>query len=340
MGTRGAHGVPMDGSLMGTGRAVAATSTFPRAAMPSDINVAGDLRSATVVSAKGGGSPESMCWSAVIAGALGASALSMILLVLGSGLGFAVASPWSGEGPSAGAFGVAAIFWMWLMAVLASAFGGYMAGRLRHRWLDLRVEERYFRDTVHGFLTWAISTLIAAVALGSAASMVAHGSASIVGAAASAAEGPEVKGMALDRAQALSEDYFNDALFRSQGAAEKRMLDTEARAEVQRILAYSALTAETLSDADFRYVVHVVATQTGLSEAEAEVRVTQTVNQMRQDAKSLKDAAREAADEARQAGAKLSLWLFVSLLSGAFVAAWAATLGGRHRNTWPAGLPA
>jgi len=306
--------------------------------MPSDINVAGDLRSTTVVSAKGPSSSESMCWSAVIAGALGAAALSMILLVLGSGLGFAVASPWSGDGPSAGAFGVAAIFWMWLMAILASAFGGYLAGRLRHRWLELRTEERYFRDTVHGFLTWAIATLIAAVALGSAASLVARGSASLVGAAASAAEGPQVKGMALERAQALSEDYFNDALFRTEGtSSEKRMIDSDARAEVQRILAYSALTSETLSDADHRYVVHVVATQTGLSESEAEVRVAQTVNQMRQDAESLKETAREAADEAREAGAKLSLWIFVSLLSGAFAAAWAATFGGRHRNTWPVG---
>lgn len=279
--------------------------------------------------------PESMCWSAVIAGALAAAALSLILLILGSGLGFAVASPWSGEGPSAEAFGVAAVIWMILMAVASSALGGYLAGRLRHRWLEIKVEERYFRDTVHGFLTWAIATLIAAATLGSAASLVARGSASIAGAAASAADGSEVKGMALDRAQALSEDYFNDTLFRSQGAPEKRSLDSDARAEVQRILAYSALTSETMSDTDHRYVVHVVATQTGISEAEAEVRVTQTVNQMRLSAESLKQTARETADEARKAGAKLSLWIFVSLLSGAFAAAWAATLGGRHRNSWP-----
>jgi hypothetical protein len=284
--------------------------------------------------------PESMCWSAVIAGALAAAALSLILLLLGSGLGFAVASPWSGEGPSADAFGVMAVIWMILMAVAASALGGYLAGRLRHRWLDIRVEERYFRDTVHGFLTWAIATLIAAATLGSAASLIAKGSASVANAAASAADGPAVKGMALDRAQALSEDYFNDALFRIDGNAHKPEVNGEARAEVQRILAYSALTSETMSDADLRYVVRIVAEETGLSESEAQVRVTQTVNQMRQGAESLKEAAREAADEARETGAKLSLWIFVSLLSGAFAAAWAATLGGRHRNYyWPANAP-
>lgn len=285
-------------------------------------------------------SAEPMCWSAVIAGALAAAALSLILLILGSGLGFAVASPWSGEGPSADAFGVAAVFWMILMAVAASAFGGYLAGRLRHRWLEIKVEERYFRDTVHGFLTWAIATLIAAATLGSAASLVARGSASIASAAASAADAPEVKGMALDRAQALSDDYFNDALFRAEGATEKRSIDPDARAEVQRILAYSALTSETMSDTDHRYVVHVVAAQTGMPESEAEVRVAQTVSHMQRSAESLKEAAKEAADEAREAGAKLSLWIFVSLLSGAFAAAWFATLGGRHRNAWPVGSPA
>jgi hypothetical protein len=226
------------------------------------------------------------------------------------------------------------------MAVASSALGGYLAGRLRHRWIELKVEERYFRDTVHGFLTWAIATLIAAAALGSAASLVARGSAAVAGAAASAADGPEVKGMALERAQALGEDYFNDVLFRPEGGGERRAPDPEARAEVQRILAYSALTADTLSDADHRYVVRVVASQTGLSETQAELRVTQTVNQMRQGAQSLEAAAREAADEAREAGAHISLWIFVSLLAGAFTAAWAATLGGRHRNAWPVESPA
>lgn len=308
--------------------------------MLPDTNPVGDPRLGSAVVPAKTSAAEAMCWSAVIAGALAAAALSLILLILGSGLGFAVASPWADEGPSADAFGVAAVFWMVLMAVAASAFGGYLAGRLRHRWLEIKVEERFFRDTVHGFLTWAIATLIAAAALGSVASLIAHGSVSLASVAASAADAPAVKGMTLDRAEALSEDYFNDALFRTEGASEKRSLDSETRAEVQRILAYSALTSETLSDADHRYVVHVVAVQTGLSEAEAEVRVTQTVNQMRQAAESLKETAREAADEARDAGAKLSLWIFVSLLSGAFAAAWAATLGGRHRNAWPVGSTA
>ena len=43
-------------------------------------------------------------------------------------------------------------------------------------------------------------------------------------------------------------------------------------------------------------------------------------------------AARDAADKARKASAYSALWLFVSLLTGAFVASLAATYGGRRRD--------
>ncbi len=43
-------------------------------------------------------------------------------------------------------------------------------------------------------------------------------------------------------------------------------------------------------------------------------------------------AARDAADTARRAVAKASLWLFVALLTGAFCASLAATAGGRQRD--------
>jgi hypothetical protein len=43
-------------------------------------------------------------------------------------------------------------------------------------------------------------------------------------------------------------------------------------------------------------------------------------------------AAREAADAAREASAYAALWLFISLLAGAFIASWMATFGGRQRD--------
>ena len=43
-------------------------------------------------------------------------------------------------------------------------------------------------------------------------------------------------------------------------------------------------------------------------------------------------AAKEAADKGRKASAYAALWLFISLLIGAFVASFAATIGGRQRD--------
>lgn len=274
---------------------------------------------------------ESLCWHAVIAGALAAAALSLILLVLGSGLGFASMSPWARDGASATTLGIWAVIWTILMAAIASAAGGYLAGRLRHRWVDLKPEERYFRDTAHGFLTWALATLLTAALLTSAATGIAKGTTQV---ASSALESAGAAGVALVDQEAATDDYFNDALFRSDRASVSDA-DQAARDEVRRIVAFDALSKEPMADSDRRYVVATVAKQTGLGETEADVRVTQTMNRAELTARQLETAAREAADTARKSAAKVSLWVFVALLVGAFCATYASTVGGRHRNAWP-----
>src|SRR4051794_21596694 len=107
-------------------------------------------------------------WGAVIAGAVGAAALSLVLFLLGTGLGLAVASPWAGDGISGKAASISSIAWVTLVQLLASALGGYLAGRLRSRWISVHTDEVYFRDTAHGFLAWAVATLLMATLMSSA----------------------------------------------------------------------------------------------------------------------------------------------------------------------------
>ncbi len=104
-------------------------------------------------------------WPAIFAGATGAAALSLILLVLGMGLGLAAASPWVSSARDTGPFGAAAVVWICFTQVIASGMGGYLAGRLRTRWTDAPRDEVYFRDTVHGFLAWAVAALATAALL-------------------------------------------------------------------------------------------------------------------------------------------------------------------------------
>ena len=286
-------------------------------------------------------------WGAIFAGAAAAAALSLILLLLGTGLGLSSVSPWATEGIDAGTFGVSSILWITFMQLAASAMGGYIAGRLRTKWAAVHADEVYFRDTAHGFLAWAVATLGTAALLTSVIGTIVGGGiqagASLAGSAASAAVGGAAAAGAEtaepgDADGAMS--YFVDSLFRTDGETSGRRGLGDDRppeqtaaslAEVTRIFA-NALRTGSMPDADLRYVGQVVAQRTELTQQEAERRVRDVFARLQATLNEAEAAARATADAAREASAYAALWLFVSLLSGAFVASWMATFGGRQRD--------
>jgi hypothetical protein len=159
-------------------------------------------------------------WGAILAGAVAASALSLILFILGIGFGLTSVSPWSQDGLSGAAFGISAILWITFTSLVASALGGYLTGRLRTRWVSVHGDEVYFRDTAHGFLAWGFATLLTAVLFtttsaalitggAKAGAAVVGGIADTAAAGASAAAGA---GMLADDGGPLA--YFTDSLFR------------------------------------------------------------------------------------------------------------------------------
>ncbi len=99
-------------------------------------------------------------WPAIWAGALGAVGISFILISLGPALGLTTVSSWSIAATPPVEFGIAAGIWLIITQWLASGLGGYLAGRLRKKWVGIRTDEVFFRDTAHGFLAWALATLI------------------------------------------------------------------------------------------------------------------------------------------------------------------------------------
>lgn len=167
-------------------------------------------------------SESAVSWGAILAGAAASAALSLILLILGMGLGLSSVSPWAYEGVSAETFGWATIIWISATSIISAGLGGYIAGRLRTKWVSIHRDEATFRDTAHGFLSWAVSTLLTAALLTSAIGSIlgagAKAGASIAGTAAStaAAGGLAMAGAATDDDASRSEmvDYFVDALFR------------------------------------------------------------------------------------------------------------------------------
>ncbi len=124
-------------------------------------------------------------WSAVIGGAVVAAATSLTLSVLGFGVGLAAAAPWPYHGLSPKSFTIATAIWLVVVQWLSSGAGGYLTGRLRTKWVGTHTHEVFFRDTAHGFITWALGTLIGALLLSSAASSLAGSAADAAAAAGS-----------------------------------------------------------------------------------------------------------------------------------------------------------
>lgn len=281
-------------------------------------------------------------WGAIVAGAAAAAALSLILLMLGIGMGLSSVSPWAHHGISAATFGVSAILWITFSQIAASGMGGYLAGRLRTRWLAVHTDEVYFRDTAHGFLAWAVASLATAALLTSViGSMVGGGiqaAASVAGGVATTAAAAAGSGMAKSDDDGGPMGYFVDSLFRKDvtvarsGAMSGRDAEPAVAAtEVTRIFMNNIRSGPLPAD-DVRYAGQVVAQRTGLTQQAAERRVSDTYARAQAKLRDAEIVAKNAAEKGRKASAYATLWLFISLLIGAFCASLAATFGGRRRD--------
>lgn len=247
----------------------------------------------------------------------------LFLLAFGVGVGLSTISPWSNEGVSATTFKVGAGLYLVAMAMLSSAVGGYLTGRLRATWATVHEHEIYFRDTAHGLLAWAFATALGVTLLGAAGTHILAG--------ASAGSIPAAAAGASSAANPV--DPYVDTLLRADpapapagaGAVPSPAGGSDVqttRAELGRLLAPALQKGGDLSPADRTYIAKVVSARTGLSQADAEKRVSDTIAQ-----------AKKAADDARKAAAKLMLWLAASLLAGALAAMLGAVEGGMLRDS-------
>lgn len=252
-------------------------------------------------------------WAAVVAGAVTSCALTLLLLAFGAGVGFSVVSPWNNSGVSATTFEIGTGLYFVVMAMISSALGGYLAGRLRNRWIGVPTTEVHFRDTAHGFLAWALASVLGAVLLASPATSLLGGATS--GAVQAASSSPATGPM----------DSYVDTLLRpANPTAENTGNSANTRQELGRLLTADLRNGAEPSAADRSYVAKVVAARTGLSQADADKRVSDVIAQAKADL-----------DKARKAAEHLAIWLTLSLFIGAFSAALAATEGGGLRDgTW------
>jgi hypothetical protein len=259
-------------------------------------------------------SKSAVSWAAIFAGTAVAISISLVLLTLGSGLGLASLTPSARSAASPGSLAALAAVWIVVVQWLSAASGGYVTGRLRTRWVGTHTHEVFFRDTAHGFVTWAVATAIVAIVVASATSSVLTGG---IHAATTMASG------AASNAQIGSvAPYDVDALFRTT-SGDANSPSTDGRGEATRILA-NGLSTGGVPDTDRTYLASLIAARAGISQADAQKRVDDVVVR-----------ARQNAEAARKAAAKTSLLTALAMMIGAFVACAAAALGGHERDRHP-----
>jgi len=262
-------------------------------------------------------------WGAILAGGLAAAALTVVLVVLGSAVGLATVSPWSGAAVSATTFKLTAGLYLVAVAMISSTVGGYVAGRLRTLWTGAHSEEVLFRDTAHGFLAWAFASVMGVLILGAATTALTTGA--TVGAGAAASRAPQ--------STSQPTDYFVDMLLRPAPNAtgtgqavtgqpsSAGQNEFGARREVNLIFTRGIAQPDGIPAADRTYLAQVVSARTGLPQAEAEKRVNDVITQ----AKAYLEAARKFAMQS-------ALWLTLAMFLGAFAASLAAIEGGQLRD--------
>jgi len=269
-------------------------------------------------------------WAAIIAGALIATALSLLLTLFGSSIGLFVASPWSQEGVSAETLGIIAILWFAFTNIYSVAVGAYFSGRMRPRVSDYKVDEVTFRDGANGLVVWALSLLIAAgLATGLGTSIANMATQTAATAARGAAE--IVTPVADEAGDTLWREFAAQPPEGQQPAPEpgaaqpERMMPTDAeRQEILRILR-RGLAAGEIKQEDRTYLAQLLERRTGMTLEQAEQRVQTTVTEAVDRAKSVVEAARRGA-------AFAGFWASIILLLSGVAAWWASGLGGSHRD--------
>ncbi len=266
-----------------------------------------------------------LSWAAIIAGGITAASVSVILLLFVTGLGLSSISPWAGDGISTEHFTALAAIWLIIVQWIAAIFGGYMAGRLRTKWAGLHIDEVFFRDTAHGFLAWALATLIVVGVITIAGISGVKSGAQLAG---------------LESANNSQNTYYVDELFRENmspasnsaiGAAPQSSGDPDQQmlADAKPILSHSAMEGG-VSSVDTDYLAQLVSAHTGLPLADAKARVQNVLDQQ----KAAIVKVKQAADATRKASAALAIYTFISLLIGAFIASVAGAIGGRLRDAY------
>jgi hypothetical protein len=246
-------------------------------------------------------------WPSIIAGAIAAAALAFVLHSFAIGIGLSVSSTAPTWRDASFALVFMSGLYLLLVAVLSYGFGAYVASRLRPRDGVTGVDIE-FGDGMHGLLVWALATLLSGLLAFAAAQAIPQ-----LAAPSGSSHGPSAS---VGAENIIAYDI--DRLLRSDRRQPGDM--TAIRAEVGRILLTASSHRGILPD-DKTYLEHLVALQTGISPADAQIRVNDATAR-----------AKQNLDRARHVALLIGFMAGAAALIGGVAAWYAAVAAGRHRE--------
>ncbi len=278
-------------------------------------------------------------WGPVILGALGASAISIVLPTFGAALGLTAVSPYPWAGISARGLAVLSAAYAALVTVASFGAGGYLAGRLRTPWSTAPLDEAHFRDGAHGFGVWALAIvlddLLAASGVSGIVKTAVQTTTAVAAAGAAGAAANPATGAAVNRLSTEPTDYAVDRLLAPAPTAAaaapapdgNRPSRAELAAPIARIFAANLRNPQ-LDARDRATLVQLVVQRTGMPQADAEKRVDEAFA----DLKTAEQKARDAAEQARKAGLIAAFAAAAILAIACAAACGGAAMGARHRD--------
>lgn len=248
-------------------------------------------------------------WGAVFAATVVSLAVWLLLYALGLAVGLTALDPT--EGGSLRAVGIGTGIWSVIAPLIALFVGGWVASR------ESTVLDR-LDAALHGTVVWGLTALLGVVLVGSLLTNIVGGAAGLVGGTASAAgqAAGQVNGQGLMQALGLN---ANDMLapinerLEAQGRPPVEAAGVEAA--MQDAVGQAVRTGE-LSRQD---LVNALATNTALSQQDAQAVAAQVEQQWQQRSAELSQQAEGAAAQAADISAgtfwALTIALFLSLLA-------------------------
>jgi hypothetical protein len=282
----------------------------------------------------------SFCWKAIIGGTVAAIGIHILLTALGVGAGLAAFTPITDADPVAHFTVGAAIVWT-LCALIALAFGGFMAGRFSHS---------LHSGFAHGVLVWSLTLIITLLLLSMGTGMVMGGALKVLGGGlgiGSQAIAPAVSEVAKEGVKRGSDQLgsFIEEAVQSVPTNATPKATTRAKREIGFAVTKLFAPGNDVASTDNRTAaVKALVDYAQMSEADA----TRTIDEWTASYKSLKAElkdlkvkaevkARETADLVASNLSSAAMWSFFALLIGLLVTALAGRCGAscavRHADS-------